>query len=381
MSASLGPSSSEVRRPRVRVSVSDTVFMPQAKDLPNVIEATVTQVNTYRACHYTLTAAIRPADQLGAKFWAEAPDPRIEVFYGFLPDGAPEGQLTWQSMILGRADDVDVNPIEGTITILGRDLTAVLIDAKTAQTFLNQTSSEVVTKLAKEAGLKVQATKTSTPVDQYYQIDHTMVSLDQFHHSMTDWDIMTYLARQEGFDLFMNRDTVVFQPAATANTKPFQIHYATDASGNPIGDMTGLKLHHSKTLAKDIKVTVKSWNSKANRPITATATGANAKAGKHGYGPAQNYVIIRPGLTLDAAQKLAEQMRAEFSRHERVVDIEMPGELTLTPQSMVQLIGTNTDFDQSYYPDEIRRSMTFTGGFTQSVRGKNHSPQSQTQPT
>jgi phage protein D len=179
----------------------------------------------------------------------------------------------------------------------------------------------------------------------------------------------------------MNRDIVMFQPAATPTAKPFVLHYTLDANGNPAGDMTGLKLHHSKTLAKDIMVTVKSWGSKKGSGVTAIAKGFNAKAGAKGYGPPQKYIVTRPNLTQDAAQALASQKLAEFSRHERVIDVEMPGELTLTPQSLLQLDGTGTAFDQVYYPDEISRTMNVTGGFTQTVRAKNHSPQSETLPS
>ena len=55
----------------------------------------------------------------------------------------------------------------------------------------------------------------------------------------------------------------------------------------------------------------------------------------------------------------------------------MPGDLTLDPRSMIQLTGTKTDFDQTYFVDEIDRHLSMEIGFVQHVRAKNTSPRTQ----
>ena len=45
----------------------------------------------------------------------------------------------------------------------------------------------------------------------------------------------------------------------------------------------------------------------------------------------------------------------------------MPGELSLSPRSMVVLEGTGTEFDQTYYVDVIERRLNQDGGLTQRV--------------
>ena len=50
-------------------------------------------------------------------------------------------------------------------------------------------------------------------------------------------------------------------------------------------------------------------------------------------------------------------MLAELTRHERVVIATMPGDLRITPRSMIVLAGTSTAFDQSYFVDEIERTI------------------------
>jgi phage protein D len=77
---------------------------------------------------------------------------------------------------------------------------------------------------------------------------------------------------------------------------------------------------------------------------------------------------------------LANSLLAELSKHERVIEVDMPGELTLTPRNMVQIEGTGTSFDQTYYIQTITRSLSFDDGFQQSMRLKNSSPRTQTEP-
>jgi hypothetical protein len=76
------------------------------------------------------------------------------------------------------------------------------------------------------------------------------------------------------------------------------------------------------------------------------------------------------------ALKFARQKIAELARHERTVRITMPGELTLTPRSVLLISGTGSDFDQAYYIDVIERRFRQNGGLIQHVLARNSSPRS-----
>ena len=54
----------------------------------------------------------------------------------------------------------------------------------------------------------------------------------------------------------------------------------------------------------------------------------------------------------------------------------MPGDLTLTPRSIVRLSGTATDFDQDYYVSQIRFECSVTHGFPMRIEARNASPHS-----
>ena len=87
---------------------------------------------------------------------------------------------------------------------------------------------------------------------------------------------------------------------------------------------------------------------------------------------------MRPNLTPNQALQLAQSRLAELTQHERVIELLMPGELTLTPRSMLLLTGTGTGFDQVYYIDMIERDLHLASGFTQRIRAKNTSPRTET---
>lgn len=91
----------------------------------------------------------------------------------------------------------------------------------------------------------------------------------------------------------------------------------------------------------------------------------------------QRYIFVRPNLTEDQALQLAQTTAEQITRQERHVEIEMPGELTLSPRSQVAITGTGTSFDQSYWVDSIHRQVSMAG-FRQTLRLTNHSPQSVT---
>jgi hypothetical protein len=191
---------------------------------------------------------------------------------------------------------------------------------------------------------------------------------------MTEWDLLIFLAGQEGFDVFVSGTSLYFQPSAASTTVPFTITPA---------DVQDLRLERSLTLARDIIVTVKSWNSHQQNAFTQTvrasgkhsAGGSGTGAGT--AGPAQHYVFVRPNLTMNDALKLAQQKASELAQHERVWEATMPGDLTLGPRSAIQLAGTASDFDQTYFIDAIDRHISIEHGFVQRIRAKNTSPRTQ----
>ena len=299
-------------------------------------------------------------------------DAIAEIRIGIAPAGLPPAAAIWQSVMTGPIDEITIDMVAGTVEITGRDFSALLIDSVTAESFPNQTASEIAQTLALRHGLTPVVTPTVTPAGRYYQDGHTVFSLYQSSGTITEWDLLCALAEAEGYDLFVQNLSLIFAPPLS-NALPAVWQWMPGGLG--VTTMTSLRMERSLALARDIAVTVQSWNSRQQTMITqtvhASASGTISNRATANKTTASNYVLLRPNLTGEQAIALATQTLADLSRHERVVVASMPGELLLAPRSLVSLQGTQTDFDQTYVVDEILRRISLQDGFIQTVRAVN----------
>jgi len=373
-----GPASQQWRKPRLRV-------LANGQEVNGAVSATVTQNSWNAAGRFEVEVALGADPGLTySSYWDRQELIEIDVQMALLGDGAPEGSGSWQSMIQGEVDQMRLAIQHNTLRIEGRDLTARLRDTKIQEAFSNKTASEIAEVIAGRHGLQAHVTRTSTLVGQYYQLEHDKITLGNFHRETTEWDLLVYLAQYEGaenggFDVFIENNTLYFQPRIPPDQDPFTIRYQKGSGQNsiPIMNVTSLQMEHSLILARDVQVTVKTWNSKRKTPFTKIIKAQGTHRGGGTQAPAQNYVLILPNKTPDEALKIGQAYLSELTKHERVIHVTMPGDVLLTPRNMVQLVGTGTTFDISYYISEIERTIDFEGGFTQRVLCKNSSPRSQ----
>lgn len=280
---------------------------------------------------------------------------------------------TWVSMIIGVTDEISDDYIGGLIHLSGRDNTARFIETKTTEKFLNQTASAVVQTLAARQGMTADVTQTKGRVGQYYQIDH-----DRLTDQSSEWDLLIFLADHENYDLWVTGQTLHFHPASMTHGDPVVVAYAPPGQGGlAAGAFTRLSTRRQLTLASDVTVTVLSWNARQKQAVKATAKATKAP-GKQPLNNPQTYSFRVPGLIQAQAQQLAQAKAEEISRHERVLDIDLPGDVTTTARSQIQLTGTGTAFDQLYWVDEIERRLSMSEGFRMTLKVKNHSPQTVT---
>jgi hypothetical protein len=113
-------------------------------------------------------AASRLPDDFDEAWFSEQTDMYAEIRIGVPPDPSswtPEDlPPPW---IYGRVDKIKYCPFKRTVSIDGRDLSALLIDSKTTEKFQNMTASQVATLLANRHGLTPVVTATSTPIGNH----------------------------------------------------------------------------------------------------------------------------------------------------------------------------------------------------------------------
>ena len=333
-----GLSYSSLRSPNLSASIGGLA-------LPGLLEADISSNAHFGAARFRLRLAIDAATASDLL----QPGTIVDVQVGV--DGPPT------SLVQGEIDSFTIDVLNGSVNLEGRDLTSRLLEARTQETFSNQTASEIAETLAGRHGLSPNVTATTTLAGRYYGNQHDRLTLGQFSRSTTEWDLLTFLAAREGYEAFVSGQTLNFVPlSAASNTYNLTPQ-----------DCISLTLEHVVGLASGVDVTVKSWNTRQQSAVTQRVSSASATQAN---GQPRQIVVVRPNLSAVDAQRLAQRIVADLSGHERLVAAELPGECEFSPRSIVLLSGTGTDFDGSYYIAELDRHFTAEQGFTETIRLK-----------
>lgn len=349
---------SQVRAPRGAVKVNGV-------EMSGCVEWDVTNNTFNQADDFQATFAVSLLPQAnGPDWWSQQTEIEVEIFAGFPKDPAAFSSADLESIFVGRCEPIDYDPAAREIMISGADLTQKLIDTKMSEKYPNNTASEIAEKIAAAAGIEAKVTATTAKAGKYYQIDNT-----RLQSATTAWDLLTYLAREEGFVVFVRGKTLYFQPKPEGSQEPYLVRFIPPQDGGPPkANATSIKLTRTLAVAKGIKVTVRSWNSKQKKGFTKTA-------GRGGQ-DAQDYSYNIPGLTPDQAQARADKLVEELSSHEMRLCFDGPADNLLNVDDVIKLEGTGTAWDQVYYPESISRSWNTDEGYKWSVEAKNRSPES-----
>lgn len=260
------------------------------------------------------------------------------------PDARLTIELDGTDAMLGRADSAITEPTQGTTELDGRDLAALLVEARPAELFLNQTASAIAEAVAARHGLTPEVTATSTPAGRMYGAEHGRLLLPSLSRARSDWDLLAALAEAEGFSLHVEGDRLHFGPAT--DEAPVELDVA---------ECVSVRLNHQLALSRGIGVTVQSWGTEAAEVVTA----------RSGRGTRQ--VLLRPNLKPEQAQALADRTLKDLMRHERTVDLTLPGEARVTLRQRVALRGAGA-WDGTYGVLSLHRALDVRTGYTQRIR-------------
>ncbi len=364
------------RRPRsvVRITSWQSLGVKATAAVTGWVEWEVNTNAFYQAdtFHITFAQSGLP-DTYNPVWWASQRQMWIEILAGLPddPDNLDAGQMT--TWMYGMADEVHYDPVKRTIEVSGRDLTALMIDTKTTLKWQNLVASDIVIQIAKGHGLLTQTpdgkptvTPTAIPAGKYCNDDNASMT-DQ----RSEWDLLTWLAQQEGFVVYVRGQNIFFQPKPDPASNAYVIEWqqsGQDAKAN----VAGISFSRNLTLTRDVTVQVQSWTyDYPTKPYVKTAT---AKHNEGSPGSPQTYNYVIPNLTPDQAAQRAQSCLDELTAHEVKMSASLPADNLLDVTSIIQVTGTGSDFDQLYYPEEIVRRMSLDEGYVMEVSAKSSSP-------
>lgn len=319
----------------------------------------------------TLATSALPASMGMLNYWAVQTTIQVELSVSVISQsGTDEKRL-----IIGNIDNWHFDPARFEIVADGRDFTGLMIDAKSAgESFKNYTSSQIATILAQRHGLTPVVTATTGRFGEFYQIDSAHLTGEQ-----TEWDLITTLAGIENFNVYVDGENLVFAPVTDpAKADNYVIRWQPPGVlAYPQCNMSeDLSFSKALTISKGVTVEVLSWNAKRKNKQFVASYPKVAKGTTPGNSTAktQVYRVIRNGLSPESATALAQKIYREIIQHEMKFTGSTAGDNLLTPETMVRIEGTASPFDQLYYCDSVRRTLSWDTGYTMTISGKNHSP-------
>lgn len=327
--------------------------------------------DTFRlTCPFRLVSTLRGNQPILANTPAQEtilltqPDVLVEIYAGYpQTDTYNENDLT--QIMYGYLDTVDFNFNDRgeQVEIQGRNEVAPFMDTKTTDKFPNQTSSAVVTYFAHQQGLQASVTPTYTFAGSYYSDDHTTLTTD-----ISQWDLMNFLATQEGFTLRVKGDTLYFGPRNSfmkSTTFPFTWGQ----------NLKSLRLSRSPHASKDIKVEVFSWDSSKKNRFVATSTSTTQHASRIGGTSAHQQWVETywiPGLTMEQAQRKADAIRDQLSQSEITGQITAQGNDAMSIDQPLTLQGVGVGLSLDFWPTRIQHSFDQQqGSYTMDVAFSN----------
>lgn len=349
----------QARQPRAWLKV-------EGEALP-VLSLDVTNTTTRSSDTFSASLALR-GNGKDAAFWAGKSSIKCEAV---IDDGSGP-----KTMLEGQADHIEVDFSHGTVHVSGRDKSDQPIEAKTTEKFLNKTASEVAKEIAGRRGLQADVDDTKDKVGTFYG-NETAKLTDQD----TEWNLLSRLAQREGHSLYITGGKLFFKKAsgnqagdsaADGADSVFKINYAAPTPANHArGNFTLLQVTRNCSLAGEVKVKVKSWNTEKKEGVKAEKTKGGPGSGGAASRQPLTYEYRLPSLTQEQADNIAQQRLDENTKHELTLTCDAPGDTSITVPGKVQLTGTGTDFDQTYFLTTVTHSVR--DGYRMAIAAKNKS--------
>lgn len=314
-------------------------------------------------------------------WWALQTVLTVQVFVGFPTDPDNFSQDELASLIIGDVDDIDIDPIADQIILIGRDLTAKFVETRTTRKWPNKFSATadasnpgIVEILALSHNMQFDSYRTSDFVGTYYKDEIVRIS-----DTKSEWDLLTFLANQEGAEVFVRGNTLVFRQPPEKPGDPYVIQWTPPDPfrAAPQSNAAGISLARNLSLARDVIVFVRSWNQKQKVPFTVKAQAVHRRTSVLSprsipLGTGQTYFRVFPNLTKEQALQKAEAILKEITANERRMRADLPGDNLLSIDNPLQLRGTGTDFDDFYFVHSVVRSFSFESGYRMALEAKNH---------
>lgn len=282
------------------------------------------------------------------EFWATAAPIEVEI------------SMQGQQLFVGQVDDVTADYRAGTLNIMGRDLSALLMDKTTTETFHNRFRWSVVAELAGRVGLGFSGGSAGTVSDQagqaWEQKHFAAMKVNQSY-----WTIIERYAKIEGASVYVLGRTLYYLAEAPGSVGSFQYRDQPRQS-HASGNVVDISFRRNLALAKTLKVSVSGWRAKKK----AAAKGV---AQRPGAGGEMELKTGRVGDIDDGeAQRIADATLKDWVDKQYGCTVTIPGDPSKRVGSSFSVSGTA--FDGTYTMEGIHHSVSIHAPYVTRLHGR-----------
>ncbi len=274
-----------------------------------------------------------------------------KIRLGFVSSTTQDNHFTKEDedfMIEGEITGIEIHfnqKSEAPIIVRGYDISHRLHRGRHNRSFLNETDTDIVKKIAKEVGIKIGRIDPSGQPHEYV-----------FQENQTNMEFLRERAARIGFELFVLGDKLNFCKPQSQNSIPLK--WLIDIS------------HFSTriTSAEQVSaVEVRSWDYTQKKLITSTANSEKVltKTGnKHGSSISTEYnlnnkppkmtVVDQPVSTAKQAEVMAQALCDELGGEYIYADAKAEGNPKIRPGKVIELEKMSDRFNGTYYVTETR---------------------------
>lgn len=226
-----------------------------------------------------------------------------------------------------------------TVTIRGHDRSHRLLRGRHTRTFTQMKDSDIVKKVAGDAGLSVKAVDTRIKLEYVLQ------------HNQTDLEFLQERARRNGYELVVDKKQLEFRPPPLTSQPAVEL----DLSSGLIEFRPRLT-----TMAQVSKIEVRGWDPKAKKEIVGKAAASKVTAKMAGattgpqavskaFGDALGGSVDLPVASPSEANELAGSLIGQTALTYVVGDGVTAGNTKLRAGSTIDIDGVGKRFSGTYY--------------------------------
>jgi Bacteriophage probable baseplate hub protein len=237
------------------------------------------------------------------------------------------------------------------LTVRGYDYRHRLARGRKTRAFQNMKNSQIALQVAREAGLTARAKDTATVLPHVLQCNQS------------DWEFLRQRARLSGYEAFVRKKTLYFQPAPDAGSAAVTLSLDRD--------ITEFSPRLS-ALGQLDELTVRGWDMRKKAPIVGTARSGRPQMGGSASGSAAASRAFRRASAAGLGLPIGSTAEADQAARGAFDDLALryvQGSVVCTGQplvragSLVTVEGAGRTFSGRYYVSSVTHTISPDRGY------------------